>query len=120
MNSIEVIKLHQNWKCCFRSAIVAEEMVDIAIVGSDFCCEFGEWLFSEGKKQFGHREEWKDCVSNHAKFHLEAAKIARKINSKSYFAADQMMLDGTPFSCSSAELILAVNKLFESVKLRWL
>jgi methyl-accepting chemotaxis protein len=113
MDALHAIELHHRWKDYFRATMAAKEVLNVAIIGSDLCCDLGEWLFSEGKKKFGHTEEWKNCVLAHADFHLEAAKIALKINDKCYLEADQMMSDGKLYSLKSSGFVLAVERLFE-------
>lgn len=115
MDALKAINMHRAWKDRFITAISAEEIINVAIVGSDLCCDFGEWLYSEGRQQFGHRNEWRNCLLTHAEFHIVAAEVAKKINDRCYFEADQMISSEAMYSKKSAELEAAITIFFNSL-----
>ena len=110
----EAITSHTNLVDHLRKSTAAGEVINIAIVGSDLCCDFGEWLYSEGKELLGERSEWHNCVVAHAEFHLAAANVAMQISADSDFKSEQMMACESCYSLKVTEFSEAVNALFNS------
>jgi methyl-accepting chemotaxis protein len=114
MDAKEIIAAHRGWKDKFRTAMATREILDLDIIGSDCCCEFGHWLHTDARREFGHLAAYQDCVDCHAEFHVEAARVAILINQGRLFIADRMMAAGTPYATLSERLSMSVIALLNA------
>lgn len=114
MNADEAVQAHRAWKDRLRVAMAKREVLDIEKVSSDQSCMFGKWLRAVAIEQFGDTPVYSDCLSAHKAFHLEAAKVASKINEGELLTADKMMASGTSYAKASEFLGVKVKALFNS------
>lgn len=105
------IAAHEEWKTTLRDAIAGNATLDVVTISSDNCCEFGQWLYGEGKRLFGELTVHSHCVETHKLFHLEAGKIADAINVKNFVDANYMLAANTPFSKTSNALAESILRL---------
>lgn len=105
------LAIHTEWKTNLLAGIINHEQLDTEMIARDHCCELGKWLHSDGKAQFGELTEFAVCVSRHAIFHAEAAKVAIVINRHQYPQAHAMMNMGTAYSTASSALQVALINL---------
>ena len=105
------INKHAEWKIKFRTAISRQELMDSDNISKDKCCELGKWLHEEAKAKHGGMVSYSDCVGKHAVFHVEAGKVARKINARLYTEAETMIGNGTPYAVASSAVGVAINRL---------
>ena len=117
MDLDSAIQKHAEWKMKFRSAIAKQESLDVATIAKDNCCDLGKWLHGEGKSQYGSLGSHADCLVQHAKFHVEAGRVAQAINAKKYADAENMMGSGTPYSTASNVVASAIMKLKKEARL---
>ncbi len=111
MDLNQAIEKHAEWKVKFRTAITKQESLDAGVISKDNCCELGKWLHGVGRAKFSNLPSFLKCVSNHARFHVEAGKIAQTINAKKYKDAEAMLSNGTPYSLASNEVGTAIMQL---------
>ena len=105
------IQRHAEWKYRFRTAMSTGEVLDVATISKDNCCEFGKWLHGEAKERYLHLNGYEKCVAAHAVFHREAGKIAAMINSSRKNEAEQMLIAGTPYHEASKKVGVAIIEL---------
>lgn len=98
------IAIHNEWKTFLLAAIINNEKLDATSIAKDNCCELGKWLYSDGKIQFEMLSGFAACVTKHAVFHAEAAKVAERINTRHYQEAHAMLRAGTAYSTASNKL----------------
>ena len=115
MNLIQAISKHIEWKVKFMSTILKQESMDTETISNDNCCELGKWLHEDGKTQFENLASYAICLEKHVTFHLEAGKIAAKINEKKFNDAEAMLNVGQPYTTSSNNLNLAIKNLENEV-----
>jgi hypothetical protein len=111
------IQKHEEWKARFLTAMTQHLMMDPVIIGKDNYCQLGKWFHGEGKTQFGNLRSYVDCVSSHALFHVEAAKVAQTINARNFVEAENMLGNGSPLTNASIEVARALVKFKEEAKL---
>ena len=111
------ITKHAEWKTKFRAAIAKQETMDEATIGKDNCCELGKWLHGDAKAKYLKLAAYTECVSRHAAFHAEAAKVAKTINQKNYTQAESMLGNATGYGNASGAVTLAISKLKKEVGL---
>jgi Chemoreceptor zinc-binding domain len=111
MNLNEAISKHIEWKVKFMTTILKQEAMDTETISKDNCCELGKWLHEDGKAQFENLASYSICLNKHATFHIEAGKIAAKINEKKFNDAEAMLKAGLPYTTSSNSLSLAIKNL---------
>ncbi|MBK7365120.1 MAG: CZB domain-containing protein [Nitrosomonas sp.] len=111
MDLNQAIEKHAEWKIRFRTAITKHESMDVGTISKDNCCELGKWLHGIGKAKFSNLPSFMLCISNHAKFHVEAGKIAQTINAKKYTEAEAMLSTGTSYSLASSGVGVAIIQL---------
>lgn len=117
MNLEAAIQKHEEWKTRFFTAMTQHLMMDPAIIEKDNYCQLGKWLHGEGKTQFGNLSSYADCVSSHASFHVEAAKVAQTINSKNFVEAENMLGNGSSLTNASIVVAKALMKFKKEAKL---
>jgi methyl-accepting chemotaxis protein len=105
------IAIHHEWKTILLAAIINKQQLDTATIAQDYSCELGKWLHSDGQTQFGLLPGFAACVTQHARFHTEAAKVATVINTQKYPDAHAMMDTGTAYSNASSALQIALLDL---------
>ena len=111
------IQKHAQWKFKFHSAIqtlqsngVAEPM-DVAFIAKDNNCEFGKWLHSDAKQQFGQLPSYAKCLAGHAEFHLAASKVAAAVNAHKAADALHMISAGSAFAEASKKVGVSIIEL---------
>lgn len=111
MTADEAINAHREWKSRFRTALSHRQTLDVAVIAADCHCEFGIWLHGDAKLHFGGHSRYAACVAYHAAFHLEAGKIAEKVNQREFLAVEGMMSRHSSYSQASEALIESVTAL---------
>jgi methyl-accepting chemotaxis protein len=117
MDLDSAISKHAEWKMKFRNAISKQETLDALSISKDNCCDLGQWLHGEGRKQFGALPSHGTCVLKHAAFHAQAGKVAEAINSKRYAEAEGMLGGGTQYSAASSEVGVSVMRLRKEARI---
>ena|ERR1035437_267291 len=98
MDLDSAISAHEQWVFKFKNAISTASTLDAATIAKDNCCEFGKWLYGEGRSMHGHRARFSDIIERHAEFHKLAGKVAEAVNAKQYKEAQDMIdYASTPF-----------------------
>ena len=105
------IAAHEEWKSTFRDAIAGNATLDVVLVSAEDACDFGQWLYGEGRRLFGDLPIFSQCVETHRLFHLEAGKIAEAINVKDFLDANCMLAANTSFSDVSNSLAVSISRL---------
>ena len=111
MDLDSAIGKHAEWKMKLRSAISKQEILDAGSISKDNCCELGKWLHGDGPASFGRLASFKECLAQHAAFHVEAGKVATAINAKNYPEATAMLNGGTSYAAASAAVHTAIMSL---------
>jgi Chemoreceptor zinc-binding domain len=117
MNLESATAKHAEWKLKFRAAIMNNETLDTVTIAKDNCCDLGKWLYGEGKSKFSGLSSYNECVSKHAVFHSEAAKVAVAISLRKYAEAEAMLASGTGYSAASSAVGVAILKLKKDANL---
>lgn len=100
---------HHDWVRVLRSAISNKEMLDMATIAKDNCCELGKWLYSDEVRPYvNHLPRYQDCMIKHTAFHLEAGKVAKLINAKKYDDALRLLNHASNFNHASNAVLLAI------------
>lgn len=116
------IQKHAQWKFRFHSAIQnikdngKAEPMDVASIAKDNNCEFGKWLYSDAKQQFGHLPSFAKCTAGHAEFHAAAGKVAAAVNAQKATEATQLMAPGSVFAEASKRVGVAIIELKNQIK----
>jgi hypothetical protein len=104
------IAAHSQWKTRLNNAIKngTSEYVP-AIVSTDNACDFGKWLYGEGKvlKSSPHYEEVKKL---HADFHKEASIVLQLALSGQIEKAKEAMALKSTFYTVSSNMVLLLMK----------
>ncbi len=111
MNLEQAIEKHAEWKLRFRTAMNKHETLDEASIAKDDCCELGQWLHGDGKRRFGSLASYSACVTRHAAFHGEAAKVAHAVNARRYAQAEAMLEGNTGYADASSAVGVAILRL---------
>lgn len=110
------LKAHADWKVKLRDAISSESELDEQRIAKDNVCALGEWLHNdEVYNSYSHLENYQECKKVHAKFHQEAAKIAKEINRKNFAKATQMLVAGSEYSQTSTDVALCLHSLRKDI-----
>lgn len=116
MTRDDAIRAHREWKSRFLVAMARNEGMNVAEISADNSCKFGKWLHSEGKTRFGEVHAYQECVEAHAAFHVEAGKIAQRVNEGLIQEANQMLGYDTPYAKASEDLSVRVFAMFKEAE----
>lgn len=111
MNLDLAIVKHSDWKTRLLAAITDNETLDTATIAKDNYYDLGKWLHGTARVQFGALDGHEKCMILHAKFHIEASKVAAAINTKKYMDAQTMLAPGTAYSYASSAVRVAILNL---------
>lgn len=111
MDLNQAIAKHAEWKLKFRAAITKQQIMDVATISRDDCCDLGKWIHNEGKAKFSGLASHAACLAAHRTFHAEAGKVAAAINGKQYQDAEKMLGSGTPYANASSNVGAAIVTL---------
>lgn len=117
MDLEQAIQKHAEWKIKFRAAMTRHETMDAATIGKDNCCELGKWLHGDGRTLFRSLPSYLTCVSHHAAFHTEAAKVAQLINAKKFVQAEALLENETAYAVASSQVGMAIMRLKKEARL---
>lgn len=115
MNLDTALAAHTEWKTKLRSAISAQSSLDAGTIARDDCCAFGKWLHGEARAKYGSLQSYRDCISKHAAFHLEAGKVASIINQKQFHRAEAALGSGSPYTNASNAVGMSIIQLRKSI-----
>jgi hypothetical protein len=99
-----------------RKCIANQPSLNPYIIGKDNCCELGEWLYGEGKSNYGNLKSYLEVLNIHAEFHLEAKKIAFATREKSHLEVAAMMKDGSVFSVLVLQIAQSIDHLKREIE----
>jgi methyl-accepting chemotaxis protein len=102
---------HAQWKETLRAAVLTGESIDTTIIQRDDCCELGKWLYGDGQKLYWGKQEFHDLLICHREFHLLVGAVAEVINGQQYELATTYLGNDSPFSKSSREVTMAIERL---------
>jgi len=111
----QALEKHSDWKIKLRSAISKREEMDVSIISRDDCCDLGKWLHGDVKSWLGQRESYRECMSKHVAFHVEAGKVATMINAKKFAEAETMLGSGSSFVSASSAVGVAIMRLKKDI-----
>ncbi|MCC6208770.1 MAG: CZB domain-containing protein [Gammaproteobacteria bacterium] len=111
MDLNRAIEIHADWKGKFRKAITEKQTLDAGMIAVDDRCELGCWLHGDAKARFSGFPSYQTCLTEHARFHAEAGKIAESINAGQYGEAEAMLAAGTPYAAASTSVGIAIMRL---------
>lgn len=111
MDLDQALAKHAEWKTRLLAAIASDETLDTATIAKDNCCELGKWLHADARARFGTMASHANCVAKHAKFHIEASKVAAAINTRKYADAQTMLGSGTAYAYASSAVQVAISNL---------
>ncbi|MDE2427594.1 MAG: CZB domain-containing protein [Burkholderiales bacterium] len=110
MDIESAIGKHAEWKVKFRAAIAKKSRMDVELIGNTHCCEIGNWIDGEGKKDNAHLPEFAQLVKTHEQFHREAVKLAGLINAGRYSDAEHA-LNTSAYADVSRQMTGGIMKL---------
>ncbi|MFI3195404.1 MAG: methyl-accepting chemotaxis protein [Methylococcaceae bacterium] len=107
---------HAEWKVKFRTAINHHEKLDAVTISKDNCCDFGKWIHGDIKNQLAHLNSFKECLSKHTLFHIEAGNVAQTINNEQYDKAHILLNNAdSSFVSASSEVGISIMRLKRDV-----
>lgn len=112
------IVAHATWKKRLRSAIDtgrAPEDVDVAAVGRDDVCAFGQWLHS-GAAAEQDAGRARNLIQQHAAFHTEAAKVLRAALAGEQATARELLGSGDAYGGAAAALTDSLLEWLQDVE----
>jgi aerotaxis receptor len=77
INFYEAVEAHLAWKLRLSDFLHGrmQEKLDPQIVCKDDCCTLGKWIHGSGAKRFGTIPLFQELKGEHARFHVQAAKV---------------------------------------------
>lgn len=106
---------HADWKRKLLKAVDGAEVLDVASIRRDDCCDLGKWLHSTGKVHYGHIPEFQTLIDKHRDFHDITGIVAGIINARNTETAKSMLGGSSQFSYASMEVLVAINALKKAI-----
>lgn len=108
-----LVASHVRWKLKLAIAIANNETLDVTTIARDDCCVLGKWLHgTDTYARISHLQSYSECMKKHAKFHLEASKVAELVNAKQYDVAQHLLNnDASDFNQASDDVVSSIFKL---------
>lgn len=103
----KVLSVHVEWSSTFISAMATGVSLNASEISRDDLCHVGVWLHGDGKANHHARPSFEKLVSDHARFHREAGRVAAAINEGRHDEARQMLHTSEPYAESSEAFLLA-------------
>lgn len=109
---------HKAWHQKFRNAIEERQQLDADAICVDNKCELGQWLHGDAKEQYSGYDFYEEAVDVHAKFHLQAAEVAKLINNHQFREATAQLNSGTRYQRATNLVLQALVRFkIKSAKL---
>ena len=105
------IRAHLAWKSKLQLAISERATLDAHMIGRDDVCSLGCWLHGEGRVAYAESPAYRDLLVHHARFHIEAGRVADAINRKDYAHACDLLMQDSPCGQASYAVGTAINRL---------
>jgi aerotaxis receptor len=106
---------HSVWKTKLLADVKSGEVLDAAKIKRDDCCGLGTWIYSDGKRQYGHKPEFTTLLEKHKDFHIITSIVVGIVNSKDPETSIDMIGRNSQFSSASMELGMAILRLKKAV-----
>jgi hypothetical protein len=111
MNFDEAIRAHSDWKRKLSGYIATPDgSLKPEVVCLDNKCDLGKWIYSDGSK-FSADAEYKTLKEQHAKFHIAASEVIKKVDSGISVSEEVQLGGSSDFSSSSSAVVLAIMKM---------
>lgn len=108
------IKSHRSWKARFRETMATGECWNIAQIKAVDACELGTFL-AGFKAPPELLPAYLACLQAHARFHVEAGRVAEEINLGNYPRAEEMMVFDSEYAVASRELQIRLVALANQI-----
>lgn len=113
---VDMINSHAQWKAKFKAAIDNKQQLDVALIAKDNCCNLGKWLYdAQSIAEYGHLDSYKHCLTVHADFHQEAARIAALINDADYTNATTQMAHSSIYAKLSNTVSTSIRRINKEI-----
>lgn len=112
----QALDAHSAWKERLSKLIegVNDEKPDITVVIQDNQCILGKWIYSEGKRLYGHLPEYESLRVAHADFHVCAGHVLEQHQLGNQVFAEVILK--TKFRTASNKNQMFLTSLFVAAK----
>jgi hypothetical protein len=94
----------------------SDEDLDVLTASEDCHCVLGKWIYSDGKKYYGHLREYESMRTAHAEFHVCAGEVLAAHQMGDEALAHELLK--TKFRSASNINQMELTKLFGAAKAR--
>lgn len=111
-----VLAAHQQWRITLRNSALRGLKVDADRLRRDDCCELGEWIYGAGGRRWSSLAGFQQLIQHHKVFHLEAGKVADKINQGQSQQAQALLDSDAPMIRAGHQVIQSIRAVREAVE----
>lgn len=112
MNFDDAIQAHTGWRVKLAVYLKHPDgTINSAEVGTDNRCPLGQWLHGEAKKKYSSLPEYQTLMTEHARFHRIAGKIAGQADSGQAVNTEAVLGGDSEFATASLSVIKAIRTL---------
>ncbi len=111
VNFDDAIQAHAAWK--IKLAVYLKKpdgAIKPAEIGADNRCALGQWLYGDAKK-FSSLAEYQTLMTEHARFHRAASKVAEQANAGREMNAEAVLGGNSEFATASLNVVKAIKNL---------
>jgi hypothetical protein len=96
LNFASAIESHLRWKARLSDYIAgnSNENLEAATIALDDKCVLGQWIYGPGGRTFGNETGFEELRETHARFHLCAAEVVRKVDAGQRDEAGRLISTG--------------------------
>jgi hypothetical protein len=104
------ISAHQQWKTAMHVAVASGQILDVASIRPDDCCELGRWLHTDGTRHYGRKPTFTELLETHADFHVVASVVASILNGSATDRTTDLLEGRSKFANASMALGIAIMR----------
>ena len=117
MNFDDAVQAHAGWKIELAVYLKHPDgTIKSGEVGNDNRCLLGQWLHGEAKKKYSSLPEYQTLMTEHARFHHIAGKIAGQADSGQVVNTEAVLGGDSEFATASLSVIKAIRTLKAKVE----
>jgi len=109
------LDVHVLRKRRFRESMSDGATLDVARIGRANGCALGEWLYGESDIDLVATPAFNACITAHALFHRQAARVAEAINGGDHAAAEALMAETGAYHDASTHVVGAIIALRRAI-----
>jgi len=114
MDFDQAVEAHRAWKAALLAHIGNPDgSLTPSIVTDDTACDLGKWIYGDETTVYRQETEYVELKVAHALFHLEAAKVIRRVNRREETSEEILVGSRSAYAIASDEVVNHILRMKE-------